>query len=753
MCSASWDSSASYIDFIETYHQRGKGTGVNEIARLMGRIITGGKKSELLFDLGKIYLSDLKDYREASRIFEQYVKSAKDSTALAAGYYYLSDSYLKLADYEDFVRGNSGSWGKKATEQLRSAMKFVRYAPEPDTLTHRFLSRTVADPTADVAKQLKFWTLFEKNFPKSPLLPDVQLRIARLLAKQDKAAEAVVYYDKIIGAGSDEITTGDAYYAKAMLLIGIGNAQAGIQVLKDYLLGTKRHSQLAAAHYMLANYYAAAGQPAAAAQFLERLLAQFDYADAAVPARQELTRFLVDGGEFARAETYIEPQLEQFESIADPVVAKYLTPPPANYFFYSGKARYLNDDFPASREQLLRFLYQSDRSPEVNEAYYLLGKMSRQEGDVESAVLHLSLADLRNDTTFFYQANDIAADILFDNGEWGEAARRYEQLIQIGISAEKKIEHEAQKIRCLINSGDSKTVKTQTSAFANKYKKHSKLATFQAGFELDRGKAAYRARNHDAAIKHFKTVLGKYKKSEYADDAHLYMIRSHATLNHAEDVVKESQKFFKNYPSNELTAEVYLTLAEVYYRNEQPPEGLAAIKHAAENARTPASRRKVLPMLIASYKNVGQWDSALQTVRTYIKEFPNADDVVVQKINMGIFLSNLNRNNEAIDHLRALKYEVTSEEEPEIQYYIGEAYYNGGQYDNAINEFLKIPLLSKKTKLQWEASALYRAGQSYERLGRKDDAIRMYQEIINRPGIQLQLKNEAKKLIAALRTG
>ena len=114
---------------------------------------------------------------------------------------------------------------------------------------------------------------------------------------------------------------------------------------------------------------------------------------------------------------------------------------------------------------------------------------------------------------------------------------------------------------------------------------------------------------------------------------------------------------------------------------------------------------------------------------------------------MGICLSSLNRYSEAVEYLKRTKFEASSQQEPEIQFYIGEAYFNAGQYENAIGEFVKIPLLSKKTKLQWEASALYYSGQSYEKLGRMDEAVRMYTEIVERPGILIELKREAQRKI------
>ena len=114
---------------------------------------------------------------------------------------------------------------------------------------------------------------------------------------------------------------------------------------------------------------------------------------------------------------------------------------------------------------------------------------------------------------------------------------------------------------------------------------------------------------------------------------------------------------------------------------------------------------------------------------------------------IGTCLTNLNRYSEAVDYLKKVKFETTTEQEPEVQFYIGEAYFNAGRYEEAIGEFVKIPLLSKKTKLQWEASALYYSGQAYEKLARVDDAVRMYKEIVERPGILLELKREAQRRI------
>ena len=174
-------------------------------------------------------------------------------------------------------------------------------------------------------------------------------------------------------------------------------------------------------------------------------------------------------------------------------------------------------------------------------------------------------------------------------------------------------------------------------------------------------------------------------------------------------------------------------------------------KKAVESASDPETRKLALANLIILYRDLGLWDGALSMARTYVEEFPDAEDIIDKKIIIGSALIQLNRYSEAVDYLRDLKFQANSEQEPEIQFYIGEAYFNAGQYENAIREFVKIPLLSKQTKLQWEASALYYSGQAYEKMGRRTDAIRMYQEIVDRPGILVDLKKEAQKRINQLK--
>jgi tetratricopeptide (TPR) repeat protein len=136
--------------------------------------------------------------------------------------------------------------------------------------------------------------------------------------------------------------------------------------------------------------------------------------------------------------------------------------------------------------------------------------------------------------------------------------------------------------------------------------------------------------------------------------------------------------------------------------------------------------------LIETYETAGIFDAALQLTRKYLELYPNNEDSFDKKIKIGVLYQRLGYNEQSVLHLQTLLDQAGSDLEGEIRYYIAEANYNKGDFQQAILDFLKVPyLVTKRGKMDWTANSLYMAGQSYEKLGRFDLAAKDLERMLD----------------------
>jgi len=152
--------------------------------------------------------------------------------------------------------------------------------------------------------------------------------------------------------------------------------------------------------------------------------------------------------------------------------------------------------------------------------------------------------------------------------------------------------------------------------------------------------------------------------------------------------------------------------------------------------------------LIMTYKEMELFDGALELTRKYIDRFPNDPDLIDKKIDMGVLYQKLGYYDQSILQLQSLIEAGNTDLEAELRYYIGEAYYYKGEFQQAILEFLKVPyLVTKRGKIDWISTSYYMAGQSYEKMSKYDQAMTMYKQIIDRKDTDAQFKTAAQKEI------
>ncbi|MCK5077014.1 MAG: tetratricopeptide repeat protein, partial [Calditrichia bacterium] len=382
--------------------------------------------------------------------------------------------------------------------------------------------------------------------------------------------------------------------------------------------------------------------------------------------------------------------------------------------------------------------------------YKILGELMLSQNNNEDAIWYLSRYSDDSDETEYTGVKNKLIELYENKKQYAEVKKVAVSLLKKFADNKDAMKWEFYKSKAKMHLDSGKSFSQIVTSFKKRFQKTDGYKIYLGRLYIDYVYIAKEMKNFKFAANAIKSA-SKLKVNE--QKPHILYLRGYlATVqNKDKDALKYLSEFTGKYTNSEYLTNVYITLGHLFYRSEKKADALEAYNKAVNAAKNPNDLELALNNLIVLNKELGFWDGVLKSCRQYLNSFPDHFTKVEKQIWIGLSYSRLNRFDESTSYLKKIKPFAGSEREPEIQFYIGEAYFNAGRYQEAISEFLKIPLLSKKTELQWEASALYFAGQAYERLGKNTEAIHMYNEIVKRPGILWELKKEAQKKIARLK--
>jgi tetratricopeptide (TPR) repeat protein len=270
-----------------------------------------------------------------------------------------------------------------------------------------------------------------------------------------------------------------------------------------------------------------------------------------------------------------------------------------------------------------------------------------------------------------------------------------------------------------------------------------------AEFEFERGKYQLRKENLVKAKERFDNVVLSYRNAGIVPEALYWTARVYELDQKLPLAVQVYDSLLRNFPNDRIIPRVRLSLGNAYYSLEQWDSASKQYRLILDNEqRSPDLVPSAMSNLIMTYKEMELFDGALELTRKYIDRFPNDPDLVDKKIDMGVLYQKLGYYDQSILQLQSLIEAGNTDLEAELRYYIGEAYYYKGEFQQAILEFLKVPyLVTRRGKIDWISTSYYMAGQSYEKMSKYDQAMTMYKQIIDRKDTETQFKTAAQKEI------
>ena len=712
-------------------------SSIQSLSTLMRDMILSSDKVEQLISLGKIQFNELKNYKSAIINFNSAFSISSKNQHKNESKLYMGLSYLKLAEIE-----NDSSFYKKAKNCFAEILKSKENSEFRFQASKGLIETQLANISNEKvrrAKAIKYYMSFINGNSGHKEIDQIRIKLAEYLYEEKKYDESLAIVKQIkkndivnqklslladlyikknnINKASDALKEllsssidGVLYYNTLVRLVPIEeklNRLDNAMQLRELLINKFPKLELRYTRNKLIQYYFAKNRVSDA----EKLVHSME--------ENILTNDLVIINEF---DLVSHLELLNVAKIYDLKDQNLL----ALKFYYEflrfNKDLTLNDDVLLSIAEI--HLENSDNKRAI-QAFEKISSKYYNYAHVQKSLMVL-----------YYKEND------------------YDRVLALGkevLSKNKnsKLYQELKKIYMI--AGINRSNKINFSVELKSYKsQYPKDYEGQANLILEYGKSERKRKNFDKSIRILDDIIDDYDKTSYVDDAAYYTILNLFTLNMVDKTMDKISDFVEEYPKSELLGDVYNTLGSVYVRATKFEDAIDAYKKALFHTKKDETKKIAYSSLVNVYKNIGLWEPILTTASTFIQLFPTDENVLDFKILIGQAYAALGRGTEAVSYLKALKLEADRDREPEIQYAIADTYFKMKDFNNAVTEFIKIPLLSKKTKLQWVPSALYYAGKSYESLGKVNDAIKMYREIVERPGIDALFKKEAKKQIARL---
>jgi len=711
---------------LETFEAKDKDAALEKLALLLGDVFAERSRGDLAFTLGEVYFKDLKNFTAAAEQFTAVINSGLTGARFEDALFFRSKSYEYLSWRDPSYRAPA----------IESYTTFVNsYASDPRS-DEAYLSLFRLKATS-VREAIVAYDGIRSARPQTPGRDEMLLRTGMLQEASDTSA-AMATYATVLREHATSRSAIDAGYRRFAIFLRREHSDSAAVEGKRFVSRYPNSRHTAQVLAGLGEIAHRSSSFADAAEYFSTLREQFAYTAAAENIGPKLASAYAAGGKNDEAMRVLDGLIEEEKS--DPFGSGQ---PRGELLLEQARLKRLSGHPVAAREIVFQLLAHERPGPLTGEAYSLLGRIANDEGNAELATAYFQQAGTASPGS---TSTREVADLLFASGAYGDAARQYTLLAASAKEENEKLYCEARTIVAVLRSDDMERAQKEIGGFT---KAHKGSDDHLATFELEKGNLFFRKGEYKSASAAYKVVLDKYDETPSVPEALYWSGKILETNSKSAEAAKLYTEILADYPAASILPRVRLALGNISYQAEQWDEAIRYFKSVAED---PHADPKLLPFatsnLIETYEAAGFFDAALDWTRKYLDRFPSSDDAFDKRIKIGILYQRLGYHEQSLVHLQGLLDEAGSELEGEIRYYIAEANFQKGDYQQAILDFLKVPyLVTKKGEIDWTANSFYMAGQSYERLGRHDQALAMYQQIVDRPGIDQTFKAAAAKEI------
>lgn len=417
--------------------------------------------------------------------------------------------------------------------------------------------------------------------------------------------------------------------------------------------------------------------------------------------------------------------LEYFEKVDPFRLSAELMP---EYLYKLGYSYIQREDFEKAKEAFFPIL--NTPSSYRNAANYYYAHLAYQEKDYTKALLYFEKID--NDSEFAQEVPFYLLQIHYVNNDFDQIASTGPELLSREIKDKKKA---GELARIVAEAFYKKKDFPNALKYFDKYAEDTrKPLTREENYQV--GYANYQAGNYQKAIGYFEKAIKD--QDALSQNAHYHL---------ADCYLQTGQKnfsqnaFYAAYqmPGNEeLREDALFNYAKLTFELAYDPfnTSMAAINRYINDY--PGSSRideayKYLTNLFLSSKDYQASIDAIEKLKVKNKDLQSAYQRIT--FQRGVQLFNTGKYDLAIDNFRkSLNTNINQEFTTRARFWLGEAYFQIGEYPRAIDFYDAFMVSPGATKLDIYQLAMYNLGYSYFRLKFYDNAVNSFKQFTGRPG-------------------
>ena len=243
------------------------------------------------------------------------------------------------------------------------------------------------------------------------------------------------------------------------------------------------------------------------------------------------------------------------------------------------------------------------------------------------------------------------------------------------------------------------------------------------------GKSYFQKESYEKALHSFEEIL-KMEGSGLKDDALYWSGESNFKMGRYDSAISYYQKLIDGYPLSSYIPYAYYSRGWSCYKKNELEASLRDFQKVADSFTDSKIFPSAIYKMTEAYYGLSRLEEAKEKIDFYIEKFPLATEAKDALFLKGEIMYQLGNYEEALSSYR-YSLKLTGERAWDPYAYLGIAwsFFNMDKYSQAIDEFEV--LLDKTYPADSKANALLGIGRCYGMEGKHEDAVKVYDRLIN----------------------